>query len=459
MLLPDSARAAGPRDHDTPPAVLLGGTANAVSVARSLAAAGVCVVALGNAGSPVRRSRSCALFVDLGREDGVQDRWLDWLAEGPGGAVVLPCDDDGLELVATHRRRLTALGYLPIEADDRVALEMLDKNRTYELARRIGIPAPRTVTVRTAADVDAVADGLAYPCALKPVHSHRFQRRTGTGIKAYVVKDAAELRDRFAYTREMGVEMLVTEIIPGPDDQIFGYHSYLDERGEPLFGVTKRKLRQHPVGFGLGSYHETTNDAEVARLGDAFLRGVGVRGLANVEFKRDARDGVLKLIECNHRFTAPNEQIRIAGVDLALIAYNRVLGLPLPPVDGYRAGVRLWHPGADARAFLALRRRGELSLAQWVRSVARTQHFPLFRWADPRPSLGLHAVRARRVVGKRLARRGAAAAGAPVADPAAHLASARTARPASHGGGVGAAARVVPGGTALHVAASRHDGR
>ena len=53
-------------------------------------------------------------------------------------------------------------------------------------------------------------------------------------------------------------------------------------------------------------------------LGLAFLRGAGVRGLANVEFKRDERDGRLKLIECNYRFTAPNEQFRRAGMDLAL---------------------------------------------------------------------------------------------------------------------------------------------
>jgi predicted ATP-grasp superfamily ATP-dependent carboligase len=407
----------------TPPAVLLGGTANALSVARSLRAAGVRVHALGNGGSPVRHSRACAVFVDLGREEGVQERWLAWLQHaGPRGAVVLPCDDDGLELVVRNRRRLSALGYVLIEADDGVVLDMLDKNRTYALAGELGIPAPQTFTVRTPGDVEAVADRVAYPCALKPVQSHRFQRRTGSGRKAYVVHDAAELRARFAETLELGVEMLVTEIIPGGDDQVFGYHSYLDEHGEPLFGLTKRKLRSYPIQFGLGCYHETTVDPELAELGQAFMQKVGVRGLANVEFKRDARDGRLKLIECNHRFTAPNEQFRIAGIDIALFTYCRLAGRPMPRVDRYRAGVRLWHPGTDARAFLALRRRGELSLAGWLRSVARPQHFPLFRWDDPQPSLGLHAVRARRLVRKGVIRRlGAppvpAAALAPAAVP------------------------------------------
>jgi D-aspartate ligase len=417
------------RSASNPPAVLLGGTANAVSVARSLSAAGVEVVALGNGGSPVRRSRACARFVDLGREDGVQDRWLAWLLDdGPWGAVVLPCDDDGLELVVRNRRALEELGYVLIEADDGVVLDMLDKNRTYALAGELGIDAPQTFTVRTRADVDAIAGRVAYPCALKPVQSHRFQRRTGSGRKAYVVADAAELRERFAETLELGVEMLVTEIIPGSDDQVFGYHSYLDEHGQALFELTKRKLRSYPVQFGLGCYHETTVDHELAELGRAFMRKVGVRGLANVEFKRDARDGRLKLIECNHRFTAPNEQFRIAGIDIALFTYCRLAGLPTPVVDGYRPGVRLWHPGTDARAFLALRRRGELSLAAWLRSVARPQHFPLFRWDDPQPSLGLHAVRARRLVRKRVARRRTAEPAVTAPVPAMAASEQRTAR-------------------------------
>jgi D-aspartate ligase len=417
MLLRADERARSPHDGSNPPAVLLGGSANAVSVARSLWAAGVPVVALGHADSPVRHSRACDAFVDLGREDGVQERWLRWLEDGPRGAVLLPCEDDGLELIVRHRRRLTRLGYRPIEADDAVARDMLDKNRTYALARELGIPAPRTVTVRTMADVDAAAGGLEYPCALKPVHSHRFQRRTGTGVKAFVVQDADELRDRFAYAQERGAEMLVTEIILGSDDRIFGFHTYLDENGAPLFALTKRKLRQHPVGFGLGSLHVTVHEPEVARLGLAYLQGVGLRGLANVEFKRDARDGVLKLIECNHRFTAPNEQLRIAGVDAALLVYNRIIGRPVAAVGEPRAGVRLWSPGKDFRSFLELRRRGELSTAGWVRSVARPQHFPLFRWDDPRPSVAVSAKRVAKVVGRRSRRvvpAAVSADGAPV---------------------------------------------
>src|SRR5256885_7065625 len=119
----------------SPSAVLLGGEAIAVSACRSLGWAGVRVHALGDARDPVRRSRWCHEFVAAGSKTGVIERYLDWLErDGPrGGAVILPCDDYGVEMIARNRPRLVEWGYRPVEGDDDVMLAMLDKERTYEL--------------------------------------------------------------------------------------------------------------------------------------------------------------------------------------------------------------------------------------------------------------------------------------------------------------------------------------
>lgn len=370
------------------PAVILGGGPIAVPVARSLDRSGVRTVAVGFATDPVRHSRHCARFVDLGAGEGVQERWLDWLSERHvPDAVLLPCNDDALELIARHREQLAALGYRPIEADDEVVLAMLDKQRTYELARSIGIAAPRTAPLAPGDDAGAALAGMTFPLALKPRHSHLFARHFGLTTKVFTAADRSELTQLLDRLAPLELDLLLCEIVPGPDDAYHSYYTFMDERGEPLLHLTKHKLRQFPPAFGLGTYHVIDRDEEVMEAGLRFFRGVGLRGMGCVEFKRDARDGRLVVIECNHRFTAGHELVRHAGIDLALLAYDRLAGRPTAPIRGYRAGAHQWHPVEDLRAMWRLRASGELGARQWARTLRHRQHFPLFSWRDPMPSV------------------------------------------------------------------------
>jgi hypothetical protein len=86
-------------------------------------------------------------------------------------------------------------------------------------------------------------------------------------------------------------------------------------------------------------------------------------------------------------FTFATELVHHSGVDLARIAYSRALGLPVEPVKEYRVEARMWHPIEEARSALVVRRVGELTLRRWLRSVSHRQHFPLWSWRDPVPSL------------------------------------------------------------------------
>lgn len=371
------------------PAVVLGGGIIAVSVARSLGAAGVPVWALGDGGTDtVQSSRFCSGFVDLGSGDGVQERWLDWLCNRPiGEAVVLPCCDDALELIGRHRTTLVEHACLPIEANDDVVLAMLDKLTTYELATAADIDVPRHFALESIDQLDsALTDtGVEFPCALKPLHSHLFARRYGADKKVFVAHNRDELVEACSLIASQSLEMMVTEIIPGPEDAFCSLHTYLDENGEPLAQLTKRKLRQYPVGFGMGTYHVTDWNEEVARVGLQFCRGVGIVGMATPEFKRDSRDGRLKLIECNHRFTMSNELARRVGVNMALLAYDRLTGVPIEEPAGYAHGVHLWSPGQDTSAFLEARRLGRMTLREWLGSLLHRQHLALFDRNDTGP--------------------------------------------------------------------------
>jgi D-aspartate ligase len=386
------------------PVVILGGALNALSVGRTMWRAGVPVDALAGSPteSPLRFSRSCRRYIVPKSGMTTAETWSDWLTATAEPSVLLPCSDEGLEFIASRRAELEGMGHRPIEANDSVLLAMLDKGATSALADAAGVPAPATLTVRSSADFDELAE-FPFPAALKPVHSHLFFRRFKPFAKGAVVENADHAIRLLKPILAESLEMLLTEVIPGADDQFASYYSYIDENGEPLLHFTKRKLRQYPTRFGLGTYHMTSWNETVADLGLRFFTSIGLRGIGNVEFKRDERDGCFKLIECNPRFTAANELVRVAGIDLAALAYARLVGGPLPAVDDYKRDVALWLPIEDIRAFRQYRADGDMTFAEWSRSLMHRQCTTLFDPRDPRPAVENWRVRAA-ALGRRVVR-------------------------------------------------------
>jgi D-aspartate ligase len=285
---------------------------------------------------------------------------------------------------------------LPIEADGEALLVALDKEATYRRARELGVPAPNTVCVRTTDDVATAASNLDFPFAVKPVSSHRFWETLrwndpelvaawAVHPKGIVLDDKDQFLELVEPLVALGIEVLATEVVVGLDSAYTSYYTYLDTDGEPLCHFTKRKLRQLPIHFGTGTFHQTKWQPDVADLGLRLCQGLGLRGICNVEFKRDSRSGELRLIECNARLTASDALERKAGLDLPWIAYSRALGAPVTVPSQFSDGLCLWLPLDDLRAFRSYWRAGELSTTEWLASLAHRQSFTVFDLSDIGP--------------------------------------------------------------------------
>jgi D-aspartate ligase len=370
--------------RQSPPAVIVGGGENALSVARSLSKAGVEVCALNEPQALIRYSRFARWVPTPAGASGWAEHLLGPAESELAGAVLLPCSDDAIEMICENHAALSRR-YLLEEGQPAVRTRLLSKLDSYVDGAAAGVPTARFWHVGSLADVRAVRRELVFPVLIKPIFSHAFQK-VGRG-KFVQVEDYDELLREFEGLEAQDVRFILMEFIPGPDDRLCSYYTYLDEAGEPLLDFTKRIIRRYPTNMGRGSYHITDWIPEVRELGLQFLRYTGYRGLANVEFKWDARDRKLKLIECNARFTAADNLIRASGIDLPLFVYRRLTGQPLPAVNDYKRGLRMWYPRADLLAFLELRRRGDLALSQWLRGLAHPQVLPAFAWSDPVPAV------------------------------------------------------------------------
>ena len=393
QAVPDSRRsssqAQSPRRHELPPVITLGGRANALSVARNLGRMGVSVYALNEPDAFLRRSRFVR-YIDVkvdrkGEEAAAWERFL--LSEDSDelrGAIVLSCSDEGIELIAKNREALS-VRFLLDESNPQAQLAMLNKLQTYRLAREAGVPTAGFWVAQSPEQLESIRPELVFPLIVKPRLSHVFEARTGK--KLVIAHRFEEVAAAVQVVADTGTDCVLMEMIPGPDSRLCSYFTYLDEDSRPLFHFTKRIIRRYPVLMGTACYHITDWIPEAAELGNRLFRHVGLRGLANVEFKLDVRDGKLKLIECNARFTASDCLVASSGVDLAAFVYNRIIGRSQQPIAGYVQGMRLWDPLRDFQAFLELRKMGELSLWQWLGGVVHRQTFPYFQWTDPMPAL------------------------------------------------------------------------
>jgi D-aspartate ligase len=85
---------------------------------------------------------------------------------------------------------------------------------------------------------------------------------------------------------------------------------------------------------------EPVVDAEIADLCDKFLRGVHYVGICEIEVKRDTRDGVVRLIEANPRYSVTADAAIYAGVDIGWLHYLDLIGQTVDPVETTRFNFR-----------------------------------------------------------------------------------------------------------------------
>jgi predicted ATP-grasp superfamily ATP-dependent carboligase len=377
-------------DRSTP-VLILGGKENSLAIARNLGRHGIPVRVSGPPSCWGMHSRYCRESFAISPGQTASAYWYDLLLASEDrrldGHILFACSDEAIEFMARHRSALVAR-YVLDGSSAQMQLALLDKRCTFELAAAVDVEAPNHWMIHSLADIKPLKGVARFPLLLKPVHSHKFARAFGQ--KLFIIeKSFAELANKVALALALDLEVMVVEMIPGPDDLLSSYYTFVGEDGRRLFEFTKRVIRRYPANRGNACYHITEWLPDTAKAGRELFEKIGLKGLGNVEFKRDPRDGKLKLIEVNARFTAAHELLVRAGAPIDLIVYCELTGQPAPLCEIYEVGKRLWYPLRDFLAFLELRAKGDLDLIGWIRSLTlRDCVSPLWSHRDPWPVAG-----------------------------------------------------------------------
>ncbi len=242
------------RGMTDPPAIVISKGAQGLAVTRGLGEMGVRVIVLHWTDHDVARlSRyaSEAIRVPHPEHDGTAfTEALLSLKERFAGAVLVPTADEAVKDLAYNKPQLER-SFVVACPDADVVERFIDKRHTYELAAARGIPIPRTLVPQGPDDLAAFDEQVRYPCLVKPRESHRYVWHFKT--KLAVVASLAEMRSEYEAAMEAGVDVVIQELIPGPDSNGVNYNAYRSD-GELLAECTARKIRLAPPRFGIRAW-------------------------------------------------------------------------------------------------------------------------------------------------------------------------------------------------------------
>jgi predicted ATP-grasp superfamily ATP-dependent carboligase len=192
--------------------------------------------------------------------------------------------------------------------------------------------------------------------------------------KIALAYSANELEEKYRLVESVTPAVVLQEIIEGEDDAKMVYLSCYGRGGKRLGHCLLRELRTAPIHFGSASVVEPISDPETDALCDGFFRSIGYAGLCELELKRDSRDGRVKLIEANPRYSVTADAAPYAGVDLGWLHYLDLIGEPVDPLEW---NGRHFHHIVLKRDVNCFRSYLEAGLTTWG-GIARTYKSAVF---------------------------------------------------------------------------------
>lgn len=375
---------------DLPKAVVLGLGINGLGVVRSLGRKGISVIGVDHKFFNLGHfSKYCRHFIspDVGKSE---NKFLDFLLqvgkELPLPAVLLPTEDIYVIFISRHRDTLNRY-YRFILPDKSLCEAVLNKYAFFELAKRYFLPVPATYSLKNIEELKKISKNLEFPCIIKPLYSRKW--KLGGLIKAVKVSSEKELFKAVEELMFENNEIVIQELVPGKDCDQFSYAAYFDLQGECKGEFVARKIRQHPLGFGVGTLIESICDTKVSEMGQAVLRKLGVKGIAEVEFRKSEKSRELKLIEINLRPWTQNTLAAYCGVDIIYFSYLDLIGESIPKSASYKTGVKWINIFRDPIASFQYIFKKEISIMEWIKSFRKIKDFSIFAADDLLPFICL----------------------------------------------------------------------
>ncbi|HET6171072.1 MAG TPA: ATP-grasp domain-containing protein [Gaiellales bacterium] len=328
--------------------VLDGDTRAGLEIARRLHRLGERVaIASSEAGASGMRTRAAEARVVLPDPRTAFDGYADGIADALASGDVAMCSGErALEALRARREAIAARGAIAAIASEPALTIAGSKQLTLDRAAALGIDCPRSLQVSNPEAVLEGAGELGYPLVVKPLASWRaLPGGGGETVAPMLAYDRAGLEVVARRLVRADAPALLQQVATGVRET----HKFLLQDGRVIARLVMVAERCWPPLGGSSVMRVTVEPpADSYELALALVTDVGLEGVSEVEFRRDAAGRPL-LMEINARISQSIALAHRAGVELAQLHLRWARGEHLEPVADYRRGVRLGWPAGEAR--------------------------------------------------------------------------------------------------------------
>jgi predicted ATP-grasp superfamily ATP-dependent carboligase len=297
-----------------------------------------------------------------------------------GRPILIPITDPDAIWVAEHADTLEE-SFRFTRLDPNLVRTLCDKSRMQKLADSCGVPVARSILPHCRESLDRFASESAFPLMVKATDAERLRACAG-GTK-FLIDKRTELLDLFDRAWDgQSPNFLVQEFIPGED---WMFDGYFDDNSQCVFGITAKKIRRFPAKTGVTSLGVCLRNDVVHGITREFMSAIGYRGILDIGYRYDWRDGKYKVMDVNPRIGSSFRLFAaMCGLDVARVCYWHLTGCPIPPfrpVEGRKWITEDFDFFSSTRSFWD----GSLSLKEWAASFKGIQESACFALDDPLP--------------------------------------------------------------------------
>jgi predicted ATP-grasp superfamily ATP-dependent carboligase len=299
--------------------------------------------------------------------------------------ILVPTDDLSAILIAEHADIL-ASWFRFAGPPPTVPRMVANKRNLYELCQRLGVACPRTVFPNSRKEWLDFAKHTRLPVVVKVIEPWL----APSGLKSSAI--VSERQELIEYCDRHGRQvpataLMIQEMIPSSTSEDWFVHGYCDSRSNPVAIFTGVKLRSYPAFAGPTTLARSVRNDALQRQTIELLTAIGYRGIMDLDYRLDRRDGRYNLLDFNPRVGA---QFRLFkdedGTDVVRALHLDLTGRTArvgPQIEG-RTFV------AEIQDLLASRtywRRDALTIRDWWRSLRDIDENAWYTADDPLPFL------------------------------------------------------------------------